>query len=69
MKGYSIRLKFDNMIKDLRFMIEDESGADEKWNEACEGLEVIGDSCTEPVEFFEKAIKHYATFGFQRVAK
>lgn len=26
MKGYGIRLKFENTIKDFRFIIEDENG-------------------------------------------
>lgn len=69
MKGYSIRLNFRNNIKDLRFMIEDDTGADEKWGKANEELDAIGDSCSGPMEFFEKASAHYATFGFQRVAK
>ena len=69
MKGYSIRLKFEFMIKALYFQIEDEEGANEKWKKACEGLEEIGDSCSSGPEFFEKAIAHYAKFGFKRIAK
>lgn len=68
-KGYSIRLKFELMMKDLYFQIEDEEGADEKWEKACEGLEEVGDSCSNAPEFFEKATVHYAKFGFQRIAK
>ena len=69
MKGYSIRLRFGTMIKDLYFQIEDENGADAKWEEAAKGLESIGDSCTNGSEFFKKAIAHYANFGFWRIEK
>ena len=57
------------MMKDLYFQIEDEEGSEEKWNQACEGLEAVGDSCTSGPEFFEKATQHYAKFGFERIAK
>lgn len=69
MKGYSIRLKFELMIKDLYFQIEDDGGSDEKWRKACEDLEEVGDDCTSGPEFFEKVTAHYAKYGFKRVVK
>lgn len=69
MKGYSIRLKFGMQLKDFYFQIEDNGETDKKWEEACDGLEEVGDSCTDAPEFFDKVVKHYATFGFERVAK
>lgn len=69
MKGYSIRLKFELMIKDLYFQIEEADDNDEKWKEACASLDEVGDSCSSGPEFFEKASKHFAKYGFERIAK
>ncbi|MBE5850295.1 MAG: hypothetical protein E7298_09080 [Lachnospiraceae bacterium] len=69
MKRYSIRLKFELMMKDLYFQTEETDDSDERWEKACAGLEQVGDSCSSGPEFFEKAAAHYKSFGFERIAK
>lgn len=69
MKGYSIRLKYGISIKNFSFQIEEADDNDKKWEEACNNLEEVGDSCSSAPEFFEKAVEHFAKYGFERIAR
>ena len=68
-KAYIANLKFDITQRQIWFMGEDNDETSQKWRDACRGLNEVGDKCTEPVEFFEAAIKHFEKFGFVHVAE
>lgn len=68
-KAYICNLKFETVRWQLWFMAEDDDETNEKWREALRGLNAVGDSCTTPEEFYEKAIAHFEAVGFARVAK
>ena len=68
-KAYIINLKFGITRRQIWFSAEDNKETEQKWCDAYKTLDIVGDACTEPQEFYEKAIAHYNSYGFTRIAK
>lgn len=69
MKGYSIKLQYINVIKQVFFQTEENAENEKKWIEACNLLEKIGDESRSAPEFFKNAIEMFEQYGFVQVKK
>ena len=67
MERYSLRVKFNNMFKDLHFQREKGKDSDEKWKEARLALNDVGDHAADEKDFLDKAIINFEHYGFQRI--
>lgn len=68
-KSYSIRIKFKNTFKDLRFLADDTSICEKKWKEACQQIDEIGETSNDSLEFFKRVKSNFISYGFMPVKK
>lgn len=68
-KPYIINLKFGTWQNQLWFSGEDSDIAENKWVDAKRALEILGDTCTNSNEFYNKAVANFESYGFTQIQK
>lgn len=64
-KAYIINIKFG--IKQWQVWFMGDAAKEEEWISAVEYLDVIGDSCRDADEFYDKVIEHFQHSGFTHI--
>lgn len=68
-KGYMIHLKFDLWSSQSWFVGEDSLEAEARWAEARRQLPALAAECLNPLQFSQRVVEHFKSFGFDRVHK
>lgn len=61
-RAYILNIKFG--IKQWRIWFIGAVSKDAEWNIALKALDEIGNSCSNPDEFYRKVIQHFQNAGF-----
>ncbi|MBP3923242.1 MAG: hypothetical protein J6D27_09760 [Ruminiclostridium sp.] len=68
-KAYIINLKYGIWENQLWLEAEDSPSMQSAFEKAKQGLEEVAQGSQNSSDFFNKAIEHFALFGFDRIQK